>query len=390
MLPKLLYLGFAFPPGVAGLFPEAQPAGHLIETSAVNALRPWFEIRSVGISWIRVEDVPPGDPSPGLPHALNLLEANPVVFYRLVALHRLKRQYRSWIAGGWIPKAILMCSFSPVYNGFIRWLKKQPNPPPVIVYLGDSQSLQRKFSWTKRLRYRLKPLIWPDSEMVRYVDGCAALSLATQEFFTARQLPWLWVNGCAPERAVQAKPNSADGPIRFGYFGAFAPHTGLPDLIRVFTVLVRRSELHICGFGKNKTAILKQCGDHQQIRLHSPRTPDECLQLAQSWDVLVNPRPIWPGNENNFPSKIFEYALSGRAILTSRVSGADKILGDQAYYFDEYDYDRSLGNALEQLIQAPRAELNRRGASVQEHLVTHYSWAQQGQRLAEFIADVLG
>src|SRR5271169_2951060 len=56
---KLLYLGFAFPPGVAGRFPEAQPAGHLIETSLVNSLRTWFEIRSVGISWIRVEDVPP-------------------------------------------------------------------------------------------------------------------------------------------------------------------------------------------------------------------------------------------------------------------------------------------------------------------------------------------
>jgi glycosyltransferase involved in cell wall biosynthesis len=225
--------------------------------------------------------------------------------------------------------------------------------------------------------------------MVRYVDGCAALSLATQEFFTARQLPWLWVNGCAPERAIKAKSNAADGPIRFGYFGALAQHTGLPDLIRVFTSLVRRSELHICGFGKNKAAILKQCGEKQHVRLHGPRTPDECLQLAQDWDVLVNPRPIWPGNENNFPSKIFEYALSGRAILSSRVSGAEEILGPEAIYFDERDFDHSLAQKLSEMELMSRTELNRRGLALQQKLITEYSWARQGQRLAEFIADVL-
>src|ERR1043166_6861091 len=123
--PRLLYLGYAFPPGVAGLFPEAQPAGHWIETNLVNALRPWFEIRSVGLSWIRVEEVPTGDPSSGLPNALNLLDKKPELFHRWKSLVRLKRQYLDWIRQGWNPDAILLCNFSPVYNGFIRWLKSQ-------------------------------------------------------------------------------------------------------------------------------------------------------------------------------------------------------------------------------------------------------------------------
>ncbi len=113
------------------------------------------------------------------------------------------------------------------------------------------------------------------------------------------------------------------------------------------------------------------------------------MRLAHGWDVLVNARPNWPGNENNFPSKVFEYALSGCAILTSPVSGADQVLGEAAFYFDEHDFDRSLDDALERLSKVPRAELHQHGMKIQQRLLANYSWAQQGRRLAEFILNLL-
>lgn len=99
--PQLLYLGFAFPPGVASFYPEAQPAGHLIETGLVNSLRPWFDIRSVGISWVNVTEVPPGGSSPGLPHELNLFDRSPEMLHRLCSLLRLKKRYDAWVKSGW-------------------------------------------------------------------------------------------------------------------------------------------------------------------------------------------------------------------------------------------------------------------------------------------------
>jgi len=390
-LPKLLYLGFAFPPGVTGRFPEAQPAGHVIETNLVTSLRPWFEIRSVGISWIRVEAVPPGDASPGLPHELNLLDKWPELFHRWNSLARLKRQYQAWLAEGWRPDIILVCNFSPVYNGFLRWLKGQPQAPRVVLYLADSMNLQRKFSWTRRLRHRFKPLMWPDSEMVRYVDSCVAVSSSTEQFFAARRLPWFWLpSGCDASRAL--KPRSLEGisgPIRVGYFGTLAAHGGVPALLQVFLRRERTSELHICGYGKAKEEIAAQCQRHPHLRFHGPHKPDECLQFAQDCDVLVNPRPLSPGNENNISSKVFEYALSGRAILTSRVSGVDRVLGDQAFYFDETDFEQTLDVALEKVAETPRAELYRRGLRLQERLLKDYSWPEQGQRVARFLGELI-
>jgi glycosyltransferase involved in cell wall biosynthesis len=385
-LQKLLYLGFAFPPGVAGHFLEAQPAGHWIETNLVNSLRPWFEIRSVGISWIRVDQAPPGDSSPGLPHALNLLDKRPELVHRLVSLARLKHQYRCWIKSGWIPNVLLVCNFSPVFNGFIRWLSKSAERPYTILYLADSMHLQQEASRWRSLRRRAKPLTWPDSEMVRYVNACVAVSASTKQFFTAQGLPWLWLpNGTEPARAVPANTRSAAGPIRFGYFGTLARHGGASELLKVFTSSPRDAELHICGFGKNKALFLETSRRHPGLIWHEPRTPDQCLQLAATWDVLINPRPNCPGNENNFSSKVFEYGLSGRAILTSRVSGVERILGDQAFYFDENDFEASLDQALSRLATVPREELNRRGMSIQQRLVNNFSWLQQGRRLAGFI-----
>jgi glycosyltransferase involved in cell wall biosynthesis len=389
-LPKLLYLGFAFPPGISGLFPEAQPAGHLIETCLINSIRPWFDVRSVCISWMHLESIRDRDDSPGLPSALNLLDRSPELFYRWHSLRQLKHAYSYWGTTGWTPDILVVCDLTPVYNTFVRWLSHQPGRPTMVQYLADSVDLQRELPWTTRLRYRLKPFKWMDAEMVRYFDACIAVSRSTEAFFSTRQMPWLWLpNGCHPDRAIRVGGDDFDGPIRLGYFGTLASHGGVPQFLKLFTAKPRAAQLLICGYGRGKEEIAAECQRHQNVRLYPPRTPDECVRFARTCDVMLNPRPIMAGNENNFSSKVFEYSLSGRAILTSRLSGVDHILGPDAYYFDSEDYAASLEHALNMVCQVPRAELRRRGAAIQDRLLTEFSWERQGQRLASFLAGLL-
>lgn len=389
--PRLLYLGNALPPGVSTLFPEAQPAGHLVETSLITSINQAFEIRSVGCSSLDLEHLPEERrDSLGLPNALNLTDRTPELYHRHRSLWRLRRTYLKWQAEGWVPDIILVCNFSPIYDGFIRWLKSRPNAPLLVLYLADSTTLGTEVPPLKRFRYHFKPLVFPEAEMLRYIDACVAVSPDTRKMFEERGLPWLWLpNGCEPRRALRAEDVTIEGPLRFGYVGALGGHAGLPRLLSIFTSVERNSVLHICGFGKARTEITAICRSHPRLRFHTPRTPDECLQLSRTWDVLVNPRPILPCNQNNFPSKLFEYTLTGRAILTSNVSGADVVLGPEAYYFDAHDFEQSLGRTLDELIATPRVELNRRGAAIQKRMLAQYSWAQQGERLAAFLTHLL-
>ena len=390
--PRLLYLGNVLPPGLAEIFPECQPTGELIERRLTQSVQKDFETRSVGCSDLDLKRFRCRAGAPkATSNALDLTDKQPEVIHRVLSLLRLRRSYQQWRANGWCADLIIICNLSPIYNGFVRWLKGQKSAAPVLVlYLADSASLGIEVPWLKRFRYRFKPLVYPEAEMVKYFDACVAVSLSTETFFSTRGVPWLWLpNGCDRNRALRSEAVTNEGPTRFGYIGSLGAHTGLPDLLRVFTAKERNGILHICGFGKARPEIAAFCDRHPRLQFHVPRTPDECVQLGRSWDVLINPRPIRPGNQNNFPSKVFEYALSGRAILSSRVSAADLVLGPEAYYFNEHNFESSLDEALEQLTKTPREELNRRGAALQERLLSQYSWAQQGERLAGFLRKLL-
>jgi glycosyltransferase involved in cell wall biosynthesis len=388
-LPRLLYLGLAFPPGCADVFPEAQPAGHLIETALIDSIRDWFEIRSVGISWLRLDDAPRRGTAPGLPHEINLLECKPELLRQLASLARLKRAWKNWPYSGWKPDLVMVCNFSPVYNAFVRWLSRQPGRPTLVLYLADSMDLQREVSFSRRLRYALKPLRHLDADMARFYDACVAVSKSTRHVFSSRQAPWLWLpNGCDRNRALVDGGSPPSGKVRFGYFGTLAPHAGVFQLMAVLKRLSLDAELHLCGWGKGKEHVQRECASEPRFRFLGVKSPDECVRFVRDCDVMVNPRPIMAGNENNFSSKVFEYALGGRAILTSRLSGVEDVLGPDAFYFDANDFDSSLARSLAEICSTPKGELHQRGAAVQHRLLTEYGWVRQGARLRDFLLSV--
>lgn len=388
---RLLYLGNAFPPGVSALFPELQPAGHLIETNLIHSLNDYCEIRSVGISNVDVDrlNLDPST-SPGLSNALNLIERPPEIWHRCKALRRLRRCYQQWQAEGWHPDLIMVCNFSPVYNAFIRQVARQAKRPYLVLYMADSTLLDAPLSRTKRLRYRIKPFKWLDNEMAALYDACVAVSAETEPRFKRREIPWLWLpNGIDPARLRHDGPPTETGPITFGYFGHAADHSGIPHLLQVFTASPRPAQLKVCCFGKAKAQLAREFGHAQNVSFHGPFDPEGCVKFGASCDVLVNPRPRVPCNRNNFPSKVFEYALTGRAVLSNQLSGSDQILGPHAYYFDANDYRPSLGRMLDLLAATPRAELRQRGAALQRHMLKEYRWDKQGRRLARFLNDCL-
>ncbi len=417
-LPRLLYLGFALPPGMQGLRPALNPAGHLFETQMVRALQTHFDIKSVGLLPFAIQAWPfPLDASPGLAHALCLVEKAPELFHRWRSLRRLISACQSWEQCGWRPDAVLVYNLSPVYNGFIHWLRKRNQSARRILLLADSPHLGREIPRFKRWRYRLKPFVTPDDQMLGCFHGGIGLSSATKAYFATRDIPWLWMpGGCARDTSAAvdcsalyptagesggaAAPlpaaNSAltrgeegDAEIIFGYFGALAPHTGVMSLVENFLACPLPNPLRICGYGKLAGPLQAIAARERRVQFYGLLpTPQDCLHFAQQCDVLVNPRPSAGGNENNFPSKIFQYAMAGRAILTSRLSGVEAVLGPAGYYFDENCFDPSLREALTALATTSRRELRQRGMAVRHEILANFTWKNQAVRMAAFINEL--
>ncbi len=391
-LPRLLYLGFAFPPGLAEKHPGINPAGHALETRMISELRRHFDIRSAGVLPFDPPDKLPASLAavPGIDHEVLLVERPPELLHRIRSVRRLKAEYRKWQASGWQPEAVMVYNLSPIYNAFLLWLKRQAQCPKLVLLLLDSPNLGQKLPWLKRFRRRFKPLYFPDSEMILRFDACAGLSQATEKYFRPRGVPFLWIpGGCTPARALQdSRPGAEpkpEAPIRFGYFGALGPYAGARQLVDLFLERKIPGTLEMCGHGSNSEEFARLAGLHPNLRFHGLLTPDQSLAFGATCDVLVNPRPLSHGNENNFASKLFDYAMTGRAILTSRLSGVEAVLGPEAYYFDPENFTEDLGRKLAELGQTSRTELNRRGRAIQQRVVENYSWEKQAARLAAFI-----
>jgi glycosyltransferase involved in cell wall biosynthesis len=259
-----------------------------------------------------------------------------------------------------------------------------------VLYVADSTLLGVPLPPVKRLRYRLKPFKWIDDEMAELYDACVAVSADTQAWFQSRSKPWLWLpSGIDPERVRRGVPGPSQGPLVFGYFGHAGEHTGVPQLLRVFVARLHNAELRVCCFGRARAELVEAYRGHPRVSFHGPFDPEGCVEFGTGCDVLVNPRPVFPGNQNNFPSKVFEYALSGRPVLSSQISGVDRVLGPDAFYFDNHDFHRSLTLSFDCLAATDRAELQQRGLAIQQHMGRDFSWQAQGQRLTSFLGRML-
>jgi len=389
---RLLYLGFAFPPGVAALHPGINPAGHALETQMVGELRENFDLRSTGILPIDPPKVPEPDPQSGVEHDLILLEKPPELFHRFRSLACLKAQYRRWRATGWEPDAVLVYNLSPIYNQFLLWLRRHSNRPRLVLLLLDSPNLGVPIQRWKRFRRRFKPMYTADCDMIWRFDACIGLSKATERYFVPRKVPFLWMpGGCTPSRARFSDDDSfpqRNGVMRLGYFGALASHAGVQTLIETVLSTQIPVSLEVCGYGKLADAVQAIAQRDERVKFHGLLTPAQCLSFGRACDVLVNPRPSTHGNENNFSSKLFDYALAGRSILTSSLSGVEEVLGPEAFYFDPRDFCKNLRKKLLMLSRIHRSDLDKRGVSVQQRVLSNFSWPKQGVRLSNFLAGV--
>jgi glycosyltransferase involved in cell wall biosynthesis len=389
---RLLYLSNAFPPGVTGRFPDINPAGHATESRFIEALGQHLTLSTVGLLPKEVFGrLEPGDGSFGVEHSHLLWEGDPELWHRWRAWRELRRFYLGECAAGRRPDAVMFRNLHPVFHRFARWLGTQPGHPARVLQLADSAMLGRPLRWTKRLRYTLKPFQVVDDRAILDYEACVSFGLETRRHFEPRGVPWHWMPSASNFRFEPPPPEPDDGsPIRFGYFGALAAHASVLPLARGFLAAGVPGALHMCGFGKQAPELQNLAQTHSQLRFDGLLpTQAQCLPWAMRTDVLINPRlPIW-GLENSFPSKIFEFAMTGRAILTTRTGGVDEVLGPEAFYLDGTDLDAALGPRLREIAATSRTELRRRGAALRERVLHEYNWDRQTGRVADFLRRVV-
>ena len=176
---RVLSLNNAFPPGVTGRFPAVNPAGHANETRMLQALGRLTQLSSVGLlpeeTFGHLE---PRDDSFGLEQDLLLWERKPELWHRWRSWRRLRHFYLAKFAVESIPDVLLVRNLNPVFNQFVRWLRRRKPRPVIILVFADSATLGRSVSFSRRLRYSLKPMQMLDDDAIGSEDFHAAGEVA--------------------------------------------------------------------------------------------------------------------------------------------------------------------------------------------------------------------
>jgi len=390
---RLLYLGFAFPPGIHAQFPDFNTAGHDWETSFSNELRKHLEIRYAGTMAFPLPPPPAkADPASGIPHDLTLVEEKPRWWMDWKAAQKLKATVLQWEEDGWVPDALLVYNFTPIYNHFTRWFKKVFPEVPRVLFLLDSAQLGETIPPGKRLRYRLKPMVVLDETMLDEFTACIGLSRDARDYFAPRNVPFFWLpGGCTtpPGPTREFLPPRTGRKLRFGYFGSLSDHAGAWRLAQTFARSTLDHEFHLTGPGKNPEKFVELARRDSRIHFHGFLEADNVLPFGRSCDVLVNPRLPGFGNRNCFPSKLFNYAMCARSIISTRLSGVDEVIGPEGFYVGTGDFDRELDRCLASVAQLDRAELDRHGRAIYERIRTGYDWATQAAGAAQFLEQVV-
>jgi glycosyltransferase involved in cell wall biosynthesis len=257
----------------------------------------------------------------------------------------------------------------------------------ILLLLGDSGGLGEKIPWLRRLRYKFKPLQMLEAQAVLLYDACLVSGLNAKRYFEPRGVPWIWIP-CGFNFDYNPPPPdpSQNGPVRFGYFGTLTERSGVLTLVNAFLTAGVPGTLHICGHGPLSGELEKLARQHPNFHFDGflPKQWD-CLPWAQKVDVLINLRlPFW-GQDNSAPSKVFEYGVAGKAILSTRTAGMDEILAQEGIYIETENFEESLRQKLQEVSAMDRAELRRRATIIRDRIVKNYSWEEQARRIIEFV-----
>jgi glycosyltransferase involved in cell wall biosynthesis len=389
---RVLYLGNALPPGMAGEgFVNAHSflTPHLSETMLIRELARLTDIASVGLppSWVWKRTREPKDDSPGLEHDLVLWDRNPALWYRWISWRKLRRYYLDKVRRDEMPDILLVRNLQLVFNYYVKWLRRQPRRPIIVLLLGDSGGLGEKVPPLRRFRYKFKPMHMLEEEGVLLYDACLVSGLKAKRFFEPRGVPWAWIPSGFHFHYDPPPPDpKQSGPIRFGYFGTLTERSGIRTLVKAFLDANLPGTLHVCGHGELSEPLKELAQGHASFHFEGflPKQSD-CLPWAQKVDVLVNLRlPFW-GQENSAPSKIFEYGMAGKAILSTRTAGMDEVLGEEGVYIETENFEESLRQKLREMSLLSRAELQRRATIIRDRIIKNYSWAEQARRIVEFL-----
>ena len=170
------------------------------------------------------------------------------------------------------------------------------------------------------------------------------------------------------------------------FCGALTEYNGIKNLILAMGLVDdNRIVLDIYGDGYLRDVVEEAAKVNTRIRYHGRVSNEIVMQKQQEAWGLINPRITEdPIAKVTFPSKTFEYLLSGTPVITTRLNGYGPEY-ENCMIFAEQDTPEGIAAAINRMLEMPASELEDMASRARNMVCTQKTWGKQAQRIAEFL-----
>lgn len=284
------------------------------------------------------------------------------------------------------PNATLLCyNLFPQIGVPMRRLKKKFPTCKTVCLLADlpiDDNTNRK-GFSKFLRKKFDASTWKSI-------SCCDNFIVLNEYVAKRYLEgksYIVVDGGVAEDEIMPYrwiPNTKKNIL---FCGALTEYNGILNLLKAMDLLKNEEiTLDIYGGGYLEQEVKYFADKHPNIIYHGKVSNKEVMQKQREAWLLINPRiKDDPIAQLTFPSKTFEYMLSGTPILSTRLNGYSEKYNDKMFFTE--DTPSEIANSIQKIAQLSDTELQEISQRAYTFIVNERTWKKQTKKISEFLSS---
>lgn len=173
------------------------------------------------------------------------------------------------------------------------------------------------------------------------------------------------------------------------YTGALVEYSGIMNLIKAMSLIKSdRVVLDIYGTGPLQNRIEEIADSSDNINYHGFVKNEDAMRIQQTSWLLANPRPVQNAiAQVTFPSKIFEYMMSGRPVLSTRLNGFTEDYDQLLFWIDDSSPE-TLANKINEIDLLSNNDLEAVADSARKYLLNNKTWKMNAQKVHDYLMEI--
>ena len=319
--------------------------------------------------------------------SINIGFLNFPIIKQFTQIHKVYRELKKYIKDN--PDCeILAFNMFPQVGTPLRWIKKKYPKNKINCLLADlpiDNSVKRKgmSSFLRRMF---------DKETLKNMQICDKYIVLNEnvieKYFPNKQ--YIVVDGGVSEEDISKTDIKVEKCKEKNvlFCGALSHYNGIENLLDAFDLLKGKDIfLDIYGGGYLEQEVRNRAENNKNIRFFGSVLNEIALKKQmESW-LLINPRIVDdPISQVTFPSKTFEYLLSGTPILTTRLNGYTSEY-EKVMFFLPSDKPEIIADEIYRLSLTDEKELKKVANEARLFGIREKNWAKQAKRIYDFIIN---